>query len=535
MNNVLREIESEEVVIYRSHIYSPPTLVKCRLLHAKLVKEGKLSGAFEDDIWMGYSGVKRFGIDFSMDPAAYRNHAGKEFGISLAAMKDMLRCYAIYCTGVYVYQTISREKLGVVREFLQDFGDRGYRLTVCGASTVEDFLGFIGTPDRQIRAVLARIPLIKGNRPGQRTLSPVINYLAIENEINRIYREDPDEETFRRWFPVYFWVNITFILPLRATEMLVTPKACLQRSADGRVFLTIRRTKLKKGRKTVYYDVEKDYAESVYEIPDAAVAAAIEKYQQMTACQDRRFLFEYNELMINEMFSLGAFNHLLETFMRERIIGNPRYEFAKYAAGITEFEIVSAGDSRPIAMANLYFQNAGEDICRQLADHVHINTSSGYYTNISETIWASSVIRLQRRMDYEERYTKEQYRRGALSRIPSGESCTSERRLADREDLYDCIKEGHLEDCMGCRYYRPDEKELAEFMDVQKKRTDAGAKRVIEFMNNTMRAKGKDLSMEELFLAVQTDACRYRMGCEIYAKEKYEEWQGLRNIRKNCF
>jgi hypothetical protein len=82
-------------------------------------------------------------------------------------MKDMLRCYAIYCTGVYVYQTISREKLGVVREFLQDFGDRGYRLTVCGASTVEDFLGFIGTPDRQIRAVLARIPLIKGNRPGQ--------------------------------------------------------------------------------------------------------------------------------------------------------------------------------------------------------------------------------------------------------------------------------------------------------------------------------------------------------------------------------
>lgn len=154
MNNVLREIESEEVVIYRSHIYSPQTLVKCRQLHAKLVKEGKLSGAFEDDVWIGYSGVKRFGIDFSMDPAAYRNHAGKEFGVSLATMKDMLRCYAIYCTGVYVYQTISREKLGVVREFLQGFGDSGYRLTVCGASAVEDFLGFIGTPDRDRKSVV---------------------------------------------------------------------------------------------------------------------------------------------------------------------------------------------------------------------------------------------------------------------------------------------------------------------------------------------------------------------------------------------
>lgn len=145
------------------------------------------------------------------------------------------------------------------------------------------------------------------------------------------------------------------------------------------------------------------------------------------------------------------------------------------------------------------------------------------------------MIRLQRRMDYGERYAREQYRRGELSSIPSGESCTSERRLEDREDLYDCIKEGHLEDCMGCRYYRPSAKELAEFMEVQKKRADEGAKRVIEFMNNTMKAKGRDISMEELFLAVQTDACRYRMGCEIYAKEKYEEWQEHRNIRKNCF
>lgn len=535
MNNVLREIESEEVVVYRNHVYSPEVLAKCRGLHAELVKEGKLSGAFESDRWIGYSGVKRYGVEFSVDPAAYRTHAGREFGISPGTMKNMLRCYAIYCTGVYVYQTISRDRLGVVKEFLQRFGDRGYSLTVYGASTVEDFLGFIGTPDSQIREILSRIVLIKENRPGQRTLSPVINYLAIENEINRIYRETPDEETFRRWFPVYFWVNITFILPLRATEMLVTPKECIRRTADGRVLLTVRRTKLKKGRRTVYYDVEKDYAESTYEIPDAAVAAAIEEYQRMTASQDRRFLFEYSELMVNEMLSLNAFNHLLEAFMRECIIGNPQYEFAKYAAGISEFEVVSAGDSRPIAMANLYFQNAGEDICRQLADHVHINTSSGYYTNISETIWASSVIRLQRRMDYGERYAREQYRCGELACIPGRDSCLSERRLIDKEDLYDCLKEGHLEDCMGCRYYRPSAKELAEFMEVQKKRADEGAKRVIGFMNNTMKAKGQDVSMEELFLAVQTDACRYRMGCEIYAKEKYEEWQEHRNIRKNCF
>ncbi|MCQ2510371.1 MAG: hypothetical protein MJ116_07910 [Lachnospiraceae bacterium] len=535
MDNLLRKIESEDVVIYRSHVYSPAILRKCRGLHAELVKEGKLTGSFDADSWIGYSGIKRYGIDFSMDPAAYRQHAWRVLRIGYSTMINMLRCYAIYCTGVYVYNTISSDKVGVVREFLQCFGGHGYKQTVYGAGTIEDFLGFIGTPDELIRDILSKIGLKKVNQAGQRTLSPVINYLAIENEINRIYREDPDDETFRRWFPIYFWVNITFILPLRATEMLVTPKECIQRDTEGRVFLTVRRTKLKKGHRTVYYEVEKDYEESTYEIPDTTVVVTIEKYQRMTADQERRFLFEYNSLMINEMFSLNAFNHLLRCFMIERIIGNPCYDFAKYAAGIDEFEFVSAGDSRPIAMANLYFQNAGEDICRQLANHVHINTSSGYYTNISETIWASSVIRLQRQMDFNSRQYEEAYQQGKLTAHSMADTCLSERRMADRDDISDCIKEGHLEECMGCRYYRPSEKSLEEFMEMQKKRADDGAKRMIEFMNNTMKAKGQSQSMEELFLATQTDACRYRMGCNLYAKEKYEEWQEHRNTPRNCF
>lgn len=535
MVNLLRKIESEDVVIYRDHVYSPAILEKCKRLHAELVKEGKLTGSFAADSWIGYSGIKHYGIDFSIDPVAYMQHAGRVLRIGHSTMINMLRCYAIYCTGVYVYDTIAGDKVGVVREFLQCFGDQGYKQTVYSISTIEDFLGFIGAPDEQMRDILSKIGLKKVNQAGQRTLSPVINYLAVENEINRIYREDPDDETFRRWFPIYFWVNITFILPLRATEMLVTPKECIQRDTYGRVFLTVRRTNMKKGYRTVYYEVEKDYKESTYEIPDTTVAATIEKYQRMTADQERRFLFEYNSLMLNEMFSLNAFNHLLRWFMSERIIGNPCYDFAKYATGIDEFEFVSAGDSRPIAMANLYFQNAGEDICRQLANHVHINTSSGYYTNISETIWASSVIRLQRQMEFGRRQDAEQYRRGSTA-VPAGpDSCLSERRIADREDISDCIKEGHLEECMGCRYYRPSEESLKEFMEVQKKRADDGAKRMIEFMNNTMKTKGQSLSMEELFLAAQTDACRYRMGCNLYVKEKYEKWQEHRNTPTNCF
>lgn len=535
MNNILRKIETDEVVIYKSHTYSDDTLKRCRQLHSGLVETGKLEGEFDSDKWIGYSGIRHFGMDFSIDPESYRKHVGREFGISLKAMKNMLRCYAIYCSGVYIYQTISRDKLQVIRHFLEEFPGKSFRLPEYGIIAVEDFLAFIGTPDTQIQGILNRIARVREDRPGQRHLSPVINYLVVENEINSLFRSDPDEETFRKWFPIYFWVNITFILPLRATEMLVTPRECLRRTEDGKVLLTIRRTRLKKGKRTVYYDVNKDYRKFSYEIPNASVAATIEKYLFLTSGQDRRFLFEYNELMINGMLSLQAFNHLLSEFMEERVIGNPRYDFTKFASGIQEFEKVTAGDSRPIAMANLYFQNTGEDICRQLADHVHIDTSSGYYTNISETIWASSVIRMQKRMEYENRYASDIYKGGQMAVISSHSQCCSPRRQSDEENLKDCIAEGHLEDCMGCRYYLPSNAELDTFLKTQKKRADDGAKRVIGFMNSTMKAKKQETTLEELFLSVQTDASRYRMGCDLSAKEKYGEWQEHRSSRKTCF
>ena len=73
---------------------------------------------------------------------------------------------------------------------------------------------------------------------------------------------------------------------------------------------------------------------------------------------------------------------------------------------------------------------------------------------------------------------------------------------------------------------------LESFMNLLQKKVDNSAKRVIEFMNNTMSIKNKDFTLEEIFLSVQTDATRYRMGCNIKAEEKLKEWQRLKNIQK---
>lgn len=530
MDNLLRKIESDEVVIYTDHVYSSKILKKCRNIHEKLVEEGKIEGAFDDEKWMGYSDIKKYGIDFSLDEMRYGKHIGKVLGITVGTMKDMLRCYAIYCIGVYIYQTIALRKIKLIKDFLVRYKDIDFKLKAEEITTIEDFLGFIETPDKQIEQIISNIRLEQSAKKTQRQLAPIINYLVIENEINHIY-ENCDDETFKKWFPIYFWVNITFVLPLRSTEMLVTPKKCIYRE-DGKVFLRIRRTMLKKGNRTIYYDVKKDYKEFRYEIPDTEIVQNIEKYMEMTEKQERRFLFAINDMMVDDMLSLVAFNNLLAAFVTEHIIGNKRYDFAKYASGIKEFEKVTAGDSRPIAMANLYFQNAGEDICRQLADHTNITTSAGYYTNISETIWASSIIQLQKKLDKEWRYTKEKYEQNLPIAVAGKKSiCVSQKRIEDKTNLSDCIEQGHLAECMGCKFYRPTKSELDSFLELQKKKADKSAKLVHDFMNHTLKTKEKELTLEEIFLSVQTEASRCRMGCDIKAKEKWEEWQNVKNTQ----
>jgi hypothetical protein len=72
-------------------------------------------------------------------------------------------------------------------------------------------------------------------------------------------------------------------------------------------------------------------------------------------------------------------------------------------------------------------------------------------------------------------------------------------------------------------------------MNLQQKKADDSAKRVIEFMNNTLSLKNKELTLEEVFLSVQTDATRYRVGCNIEAEEKLIEWLKLKNIQKTSY
>ena len=160
MDNFLREIESEDVVIYTDQVYSADLLNKCREIHRKLVIEGKMEGEFNSDKWMGYSGVRKYGIKFTMNASLYYKHMGKEFEIPIETMKNMLRCYAIYYNGVYIYNTIARNKIYIIKHFLMRYRDKDFELTTEDIVTVKEFLGFINTPNEQIEKIISYIKLL---------------------------------------------------------------------------------------------------------------------------------------------------------------------------------------------------------------------------------------------------------------------------------------------------------------------------------------------------------------------------------------
>lgn len=535
MNNILREIERDNVIIYKDNTYNTTILKKCKIIFDKLKSEGQVKGEFSDSRWLFYSGIDWTGISFFINDDKYEKHAGKRLGIKKETMEKMLKCFAIFCRGSYIYTTIAIKKIKVAVNFLEKYGERGYMILENDAISIEEFLSFISTPEEDILKIMSSIRHIKQKKAAQRNLSPIINYMAIQNEINYLYNSGLDDDTFKRWFPLFFWVNFTFIIPLRATEMLVTPYDCIEREND-KVYLTVRRTLLKGGSAKVYYDVDKDYGLFRYQIPDNNVVKVIERYRYLTKSQERRFLFEYSEKMVNEMLSLPAFNKLLESFIKEHIIGNSNYDYAKYATGIDEFEVVTAGDSRPIAMVNLYFSNVGADICRQLANHVNINTSAGYYSNIAEIIMASSIMQFQKKIDYRDRNEKNKnVNQISLIGGVGKSTCSSAKRAADPRNLDDCIAQQHLEDCMGCKFYCTSEEELERYLAENKNNVERSSKFAQELLNGILRIKDIDITAEELLLNVQKDAARYKVCCDIKSKESYDRWVKNRDSKKISF
>ncbi len=536
MDNLLRQIETEDVVFYEEPRFEDIDKSKFISVFEEMKKDGILKGEYEDSTWLAFSGVKHTILDFRFSETSFAAHLKKRLGIPVDRFRDMIRCYVLYLAGVYILPTIW-DKVSSAIEFSCRVGDRDYSISVVQEFAIREFLGFIGISDFDAEDLLKLVRQEKAVAGKQRELAPMVNYLAVANEVNSLFESQISDDEYIRLFPIYFWVNITFIFPLRATEMLVTPFDCLEEN-DGETYIRLRRTKLKRKNCSVKYKVNSDYPIFTYRIPRTDAVKHIERYKALTGSHDRQFLFDYNKYSINKMFSLKCFNARLAEFIRTYLIGNRRYDYARYAAGIAEFERITAGDSRPIAMSNLFYQDIGADICRELANHMNISTSARYYTNVSKTVEATSIIEMQRKINKEKEKSKifEKRYDSSGKELPttSGNGycgCYSPRRPHITGDIADCIEQDHIHECLGCYYYHPDKEQLDFDLLQRKERLDEASRVVFEQMSDMDKIKARERDFDRIFLEAHTSITRYRTACDSSAAEEAERWHRKRNTR----
>lgn len=536
MDNLLRQIETEDVVIYEEHNFEDIPKERFLSVFNEMKKDGILEGEYDDNTWKTFSGIKHTILDFHFNEAALATHLKKRTGLPVNRFRDIIRCYALYLAGAFILTTIS-ERISLAIEFSCRVGDKDYSLKDDQEIAIKEFLAFIGLSAFDAKNLLKLVRQTKTTVGKQRELKHIINYLVIADKINDLFTGQLSDEEYIRLFPIYFWVNITFIIPLRATEMLVTPFDCLE-ERDGDTFIRLRRTQLKKKRRSVKYYVEGDYRIFTYRIPHTDVIRKIERYQSLTGGDERQFLFKYSRYAINGMFSLGCFNGLLAEFVETYLVGNHRYDYTRYASGVIEFEAVTAGDSRPIAMSNLFFQDVGADICRELADHMNLSTSAGYYTNVSDTVYMTSIVEMQRKINEERERTKvfETRYSSAEKELPAASGigllgCFSSRRPHSTGDIEDCKRQDHIHECLGCYYYHPDKHQLELDLAKRKEQLDIASRVVFEQMADKDKLKARERDFDRIFLEAHTSITRYKTACDSNAAEEAERWHRKRSTQ----
>ena len=513
----------DQFAIFATDLVSSYRPSEFRTAFNDLQNDGLIQGKFEDQTWICSSDTDSFPVNFDFDIVSYSRSLKKTIKFTPSELTDLLKYYTLYICGSYIFQTIS-DRISRLRDFFSRYGTVNYEISSEYKHVIIDFLTFIGLPDTLISEIEANIPLVKSLPNRQRDLAPLINYLVIDNEITDMYDLDISEEDFVKWFPIYFWTKVTLILPLRPTEILFTPFDCLKQHTDGSMWISIRRTLLKKGHLLVYYDVDKDYKKCEYPISNERTITVIQKYLQLTSYAPRRFLFLYNKLSKRKIYSYSAFSILINAFVKNYIIGNPKYNYAKFASGISEFSTVSLGDSRPIALSNMFYQGIDAEICRQLAGHEQLVTTYGYYENISKTILASSIVKIQRDINHHFQDIEKINDEYTFNENSSAISihCRYSPQPYLTGDYSICMELDQQESCFGCKYHMATKDELSNELSSRK----AELEKTVELLAKSIfsRSKKQLFDKDKIMLDLHTCITRYMDTTDECALQEKIKW-----------
>jgi hypothetical protein len=345
----------------------------------------------------------------------------------------------------------------------------------------------------------------------QRTLAEFRSYLRFD-EILRSFWPTASREQKLFYFPVYFWWNLTAILPLRPIEFLLTPRNCL----DGNI-LTVRRTRLKGGMNQISYNIAGDYECHRYAITDW-LSGEILEYLRLTETMQGTGLntlfrlkphFAYSGISPsdrNRYYTYSDLRSCLRCFYQEAIDG---------AGGGVEH--INLGDTRHLAMISLIISGGSPTICKELAGHANIDISSHYYSNISTFVECITRERFQKsrcgsaELTGANRYT---FNLPPNSHRLGDGYCDAQPVMFG--DISECLKvinaDGHIGDCAACPHFWPDNPGIwlrIHDSAISKQQVDMDSQYLIRMIELVRKGQGDAEDINAAILKLQHSCGRF--------------------------
>jgi len=489
-----------------------------------------INGSFEDMSWTLSNEARTVGLTLLTFEGGAKKTAMSWIGCTYRQF--------ITCVKAYIVLNLGEMSLATLQELTRFFN----RLAVTES---EDVTGLIEY-GRHIAYLLQLIPGGNERRDAviedleeklsrrttrrkdgeQRQLADFNSYLRFHEILARFWHNaDGRQKLF--YFPLYFWWNLTAVLPLRPMEFLLMPRDCL-RFNNGEGMITVRRTKLKGSNGKIGYRVNDDYEPHEYTINEP-LADELQRY--LTNTRQMRQT-ELNTLFITEphFTYLGGKGNARNRYYTYNNLNTCKRYFYKEVVDKHDVDIseVRLGDTRHLAMTSLILSGGSPVICRELACHANIEISSHYYTNASNLVECLTIDRFRKRKSKEA--TLEGKAKYAVSIPPDarrvGEGlCTS--AVFKDGGIEDCLKvtgiNGHIGDCRRCRCFIPDNPGiLVEFNDSKaaKEQLDADSRYLIRMIELVRKGLGHTEDIGAALLRLQHSGDHYgKCLWEKYSKE----------------
>ena len=542
MNNLL----FEEIPVLMAYDKGSIELARKRFNEYKaqgIIIEGK----FDDDIWRLTDDYSRIRIRFQIDHISFKKYYEDIFQLKCDEFVIYLKTYIVLTLGQLVLNSV-KEIVNDVRHIISCPPDNLMEGSVFlkKGNRVLDF--FTTLPEIEeayelldnLMDYLEQMSDIQISNRTQRQLASFESYFKFNDILNDFWKEECNEDIRLFYAPLYFWWEITGVIPLRPREFILTPKDCLAEKSDG-YYLTLRRNQLKGGKnKNVFYEIGKDYKTVEYKIPDQ-LADELIKYKNETMKYD---LNEIDTLFVTDphylhwkqrkrensrYFTYVNMNCVLKYFYAEII--NQRYGYQiidsedinhKYLEE-NEIEFIHLGDTRHIAMINILAEGGSIVTAMLLADHDNITMSAHYATNIASLIECKTYRQYKRYLGQNHNSLKLSH----FDKLPpldkkaflfkNGDRCFSSNFL--KGSISDCIlisgENGEIGDCRNCPYYRPASPDWAKNKKIEMKQN---IKVDCDFLKDIVESYRKGYSDKEdilqALMRLQSSSYTYQKFCE---------------------